>query len=67
MDTAKLETTILAKLAEQNEKGYRALDLMKELDSSYSESQVQRSLAMLLSEKRVYLTPTRHLEVDELR
>ena len=65
MDRSALTNAIIAKLAEPNQQGgYSALELMRELDSDYSETEVQRSLAMLLTTKRVVLTPGRLLELD---
>ncbi len=66
MDTALLEQKIVALLKERPKShGYRALELMDKLDSGYSASEVQRSLALLLSSQRVTLTPDRRLELDD--
>jgi hypothetical protein len=43
--------------------GYRALDLINELDSSYQESDVQKELAHLLSDGVVILTLDRKLKL----
>jgi hypothetical protein len=43
--------------------GYRALDLINELDASYQESDVQKELAHLLSDGIVILTLDRKLKL----
>lgn len=62
---AELDSKILKKLEENHDKGYRALDLIEELNDSYSESDVQRSLAALLSAKRVTLNSKRRLLIED--
>jgi hypothetical protein len=62
---AELDSKILEKLAENHDNGYRALDLIDELNDNYSESDVQRSLATLLSTHRVTLTSKRRLRIED--
>ena len=52
---------MLTNAARQN--GYRALDLITELDSSYEESDVQKGLAQLLTDGTVILTSDRKIKL----
>jgi hypothetical protein len=59
-----IHDVILEKLSlPDRQDGYRALDLIGELDSAYQESDVQKELAHLLSNGIVVLTLDRKLKL----
>jgi hypothetical protein len=64
MATASLPVhdVIMQKLNTSGQAGYRALDLINELES-YQESEIQKGLAQLLSEGTVVLTMDRKLKL----
>ena len=64
MATASLSIhdVIMDKLNTNGQDGYRALDLMNQLDS-YQESEIQKGLAQLLTEGAVILTIDRKLKL----
>ena len=58
----ELDEEVLDKISElSDDDGYRALDLIKEL-RQYSESDIQRAIAMLLVSGRIQLTANRRLK-----
>jgi hypothetical protein len=60
--TLTVHDVIMEKLNNGGQDGYRALDLINQLDS-YQESEVQKGLAQLLSEGSVIITTDRKLKL----
>ena len=59
---AELDSQVLEKIADASDgDGYRALDLMKELNT-HSESEVQKVIAQLMIDGRIQLTLNRRLK-----
>jgi hypothetical protein len=58
----ELDEEVLDKISQlSDDDGYRALDLIKDL-RQYSESDIQRAVAMLLVSGRIQLTANRRLK-----
>ncbi len=61
---SELDDQILHRL--ENGTAVKTLDLMNELDPNYSESDVQRAVASLMSARRVSLTADRKLTARDV-